>query len=330
VWSDNFNYGFVIRLDSITGKQIARFDSTLTTINGQATGARPANEFCNWSNTGNCPGRVAVDTNGDVWIVNRAFGSQGTLTKFSGDVLHNHCIDRNNNGVVDTSSDVDGDGMINMDQSLAADKREYFGQNDECILATIPVGGLNAMPRGVAVDKWGKIWVSTYNEGKIYRFNPNEPVTLEAVVTTGGHPYSLATGGDYVFASMNPGQPTRVNINTLTVEAISSTSCPSTYGIVADPAGQYAYLGSNPAGTSGLYIANFTTSTCSFVSNGGSGSSRNTTAVTLDTQPAPGPYLWTADYGGDTISKYTQAGVYIGSYPVGTGTSGTSGPHGLL
>ena len=53
------------------------------------------------------PGRVAVDSNGDVWIVNRAFGHQGTLTKFSGDL--SHCIDRNNNGVIDTSFDKNGD-----------------------------------------------------------------------------------------------------------------------------------------------------------------------------------------------------------------------------
>ena len=103
VWSTNYLYGYVVRLDTLTGKQTGRFDSALVSINGTLTGARPAQEYCNFSSTGNCPGRVAVDTNGDVWIVNRAFGAQGTLSKFSGNIAH--CIDRNNNGVIDTSFD---------------------------------------------------------------------------------------------------------------------------------------------------------------------------------------------------------------------------------
>ena len=81
VWSDNFNYGLVVRLDSLTGKQTARYDSARVTVDGKATGARPANEFCNWSNTGNCPQYAAVDTSGNLWIANSAYGSQGTLTE---------------------------------------------------------------------------------------------------------------------------------------------------------------------------------------------------------------------------------------------------------
>ena len=35
---------------------------------------------------------------------------------------------------------------------------------------------------GVAVDKNGKVWASTYNGAKFYRYNPSEPVALEATV----------------------------------------------------------------------------------------------------------------------------------------------------
>jgi hypothetical protein len=195
VWADNYYMGWIVGIDSNTGRQFARFDSAITHINGKATGGQPAAtvnggpHFCNWSNTGNCPGRVTTDTNGDVWIINRAFGQIGTLAKFSGTI--DHCIDRNGNGVIDTSSDVNGDGIVN-----PQDPAEYFGQNDECILATIPLGGHNHVPRGVAVDKKGKIWASTYNGRQVFRFNPNEPVALEATInlpqTAASTPTSLS------------------------------------------------------------------------------------------------------------------------------------------
>ena len=80
--------GWIVRINtqigSDLGKQTARFDSVLLNVNGQPTGV---------STSGNNPGRVAVDTNGDVWIVNRAYyegAKQGSLSKFSGDVRPLH------------------------------------------------------------------------------------------------------------------------------------------------------------------------------------------------------------------------------------------------
>jgi streptogramin lyase len=307
VWATNYLYGYVVRIDSQTGKQTSRFDSALVTINGTATGAQAAQTYCDFASTGNCPGRVAVDTNGDVWIVNRAFNQQGTLSKFSGNLAH--CIDRNNNGVIDTSFDKNNDGLIDVTPAAG----EYFGQNDECILATIKVGPVNALPRGVAVDKYGKIWVNTYNDGKLYRYNPNEPVALEAVVNIGGNPYSLATGGDYVFASNRGGGGTkRVHITTLAVQ--SNTNCPATYGVVADPAGGWAWLGGYTG--DGVYKADFTNNTCpKYAATGG-----QTTAVTLDLAGN----VWVANYQNATLHKVSPAGVLLGTYPAG----GTL-PHGL-
>ncbi|HQP39461.1 MAG TPA: hypothetical protein PLI95_29965, partial [Polyangiaceae bacterium] len=114
--------GWIVRIDTTTGKQTARFDSALISINGQPTGA-PA--------TYNLPGRVAVDANGDVWIINRAYNgtTQGSLSKFSGDI--SHCIDRNNNGVIDTSRDANGDGIVDPLKkygSVPDNEAEYYGQ----------------------------------------------------------------------------------------------------------------------------------------------------------------------------------------------------------
>jgi hypothetical protein len=322
VWSTNYYYGYVVRIDTVTGKQTGRYDSVLSAINGVTTGARPPQELCNWSNTGNCPGRVAVDTNADVWIINRAFGNQGTLTKFAGNITH--CIDRNNNGVIDTSADLNGDGIIDITPS----KGEYLGQNDECILNTIPIGPNDEWPRGVAVDKYGKIWACTFEDGMLYRYNPNEPIALEATINLNAlgqtHPYSLSTGGDYIFVSNNGGAggTRRVNITTLAVDAAPCANTPgaTTYGIAADPGGQVAWLGDD--GIGGLWTANFgvTPHTCTWTAAPGGES----TAVTLDTEPAPGPYVWLANYGNATSCKYTTAGALIACYAAG----GTL-PHGI-
>lgn len=306
VWVDNYLYGYVVRIDSQTGYQTSRFDSGLVTINGQATGAQPAQTYCDFATNGNCPGRVAVDPNGDVWIVNRAFSKQGTLSKFSGNLAH--CIDRNNNGIIDTSFDKNLDGIIDVTPAAG----EYFGQNDECILTTIPIGPVNALPRGVAVDKRGKIWVSTFNDGKVYRYNPNEPVALEATVNVGGNPYSMATGGDYVFISKSGGPTTRVHITTL---AVSSVPCPGTYGVVADPSGNVAWLGGYYSGT-GVYKADFIANTCTNWATPG-----NVTAMTLDLAGN----IWAAGYSLNVVHKFSPAGVLLGTYPAGGGGA----PHGL-
>jgi streptogramin lyase len=311
VWSTNYLYGYVVRLDTLTGKQTGRFDSALVSINGNATGARPAQEYCDFSTTGNCPGRVAVDTNGDVWIVNRAFGHQGTLSKFSGNIAH--CIDRNNNGVIDTSFDKNNDGVIDVNPAAG----EYFGQNDECILTTIPIGPNNVYPRGVAVDKYGKIWVSTFNDGKVYRYNPNEPVALEATVTVGGNPYSLATGNDYLFISKanTTGPTTRVNITTLGVSNIA-TAGQGTYGVVADPGGNVAWFGGWFGAGSGLFKADYAANT--FTNYAAPGS--NITAVTLDLAGN----VWACGYNNSSVYKYNSSGVLLGQYPAGGGS-----PHGM-
>ena len=308
VWATNYRYGLVVRIDSMTGKQTSRFDAALEFINGNPTGARPSMEYCNWSNTGNCPGRVAVDTNGDVWIANRAFGRQGTLSKFSGTL--EHCIDRNNNGKIDTSNDANNNGVIAVD-----DPAEYFGQNDECVLATIPVGAYNTLTRGVAVDKKGKIWASTWSDGKVYRYNPNEPVALEGSATTGGNPYSLATGGNYLFVSRSNTGPARVHIDTFAVETVSCPMSSGTYGVVGDPGGDVAWFGGYFSGND-VYRADFATKTCTKIDTPGG----SVTAMTLDLDGN----VWAAGYGSHTVHKITKAGTVLATYP-----AGGSNPHGL-
>jgi hypothetical protein len=318
VWADNYVSGWIIGLDVKTGKQISRFPSGLTSINGVPTGAqgsvKEGGKPCDFATVGDCPGRVTTDTNGDVWIINRAFGQQGTLSKFTTDKTH--CIDRNGNGKIDTSSDVNGDGVINPD-----DPAEYFGQGDECIITTIPIGVNKALPRSVAVDKKGKIWVATHDEQKVYRINPNDPISIEVTIdlkanakTTNVHPYSMASGKDFVFISSSSGTTVRIPIDATDATTLDTAPCPGTYGVVGDPSGTAAYLGGWFTGP-GVYKADFTNHTCpNFATNGAA-----ITAVTLDDSGV----VWAAGYAQNVVFRMTNTGVLLGSYPGGTS------PHGL-
>ncbi len=316
VWVDNTSPGsgspgWIVRIDTDTGYQTARFDSVLLNINGQPTGA-PA--------TGNYPGRVAVDTNGDVWIVNRAYGagSQGTLSKFSGNLAH--CIDRNNNGKIETSSDVNGDHIVDPYKNpnlVPANQVEYYGQDDECILTTIKIGSPGHVPRAIAVDKRGKIWVGTWSGRTVYRFNPNEPVALEDSRTFSvNNPfpfdarfYSAATADDYIYFAANYnwaasgiGRVIRINIENLNQAdyvTCSGGGGGSVYGIVAVPGTHQAWAGAYNG--TGVWKINFDVNppTCTWYNV-----PSQVTAMTLDFNGK----IWASGYSSHKVYRLNQNG----------------------
>ncbi len=192
VWVANMDDGTLSRLDPATGREIGRYVSARPDAVNRA---RPGTEYCNWSNTGNCPSRTAVDQNFDCYVANRAFGNQGTVTKIAADPRR--CVDRNANGRIDTSTDANMNGSINM-----ADPTEFFGVNDECILWTVPVGVNNGVPRALAIGvapagvDVGDVWIGNYNEARAYRIRPTDGAALGNVsMCVGGycnHPYGAA------------------------------------------------------------------------------------------------------------------------------------------
>ena len=140
----------------------------------------------------NRPSRTAVDFNGDMWVANRAFGRQPSVTKIAGDV--SRCIDRNKNGKIDTSSDLDGNGIITTDCNgdnlpdtgttacAGGLPHEFFGLDDECILFTVNYGGVDTYGRPLALsppdnNEFGALqtssnaWVGTWKDGTFFRIN---------------------------------------------------------------------------------------------------------------------------------------------------------------
>ena len=157
VWVANSDEGTVSKLDARTGREVARYPAA---TDHPANGSRAWNEGCDEdSGRGNCPSRTALDFNRDAWVANRTFGGQGTVTKIANAI--GDCIDRNGDGVVHTSTDVSGDGRIDI-----GDPAEFVGPSDECILFTVDVGEPGDIPRALAIapdflreSVYGNAWI---------------------------------------------------------------------------------------------------------------------------------------------------------------------------
>jgi streptogramin lyase len=239
VWVANSGEGTISRLDPRTGNEIARYPSVLDWMSG----SQPPHESCNFVNTGNCPSRTAIDFRGDCWVANRAFMHQGTVTKIAAHL--NDCIDRDADGVIQTSRDINGDGRID----LGSD--EYLGTDDECVLFTVNVGGIDGMPRALAIapsgdSSGGNAWVGLNGERSVVEINGDTGAIVQTI-TVPLNPYgALASKYQGLVWITNAGwqrdvyddnPPAIVSISFRTgevsprYEVRSDTDCVGTYGL---------------------------------------------------------------------------------------------------
>lgn len=224
----NSDEGTVSKIDTQTGEEVARYISAL--CHDDPYGRNRGGAAC----SGNAPSRTAVDFNGDVWVANRAFNQQGTVTK----IANLECPDLDGNGQIDTSRDANGDGRIDLD-----DPAEFLGEADECILFTVDVGGHNGVPRAVALDAGdieggrGNAWVGCYNENKMYKLSPDDGRVL-IEVEVGLHPYGAAIDSNGILwaTQQNTGRIVSVDTNTNTAGEVIQLdgSCGGSYGIAVD------------------------------------------------------------------------------------------------
>ncbi|MEM9191326.1 MAG: MopE-related protein [Myxococcota bacterium] len=234
-WIANSEDGTLTKLNTRTGAQAGEYDSVLRSA---ANGAQPPNAFCVTSGPGgNCPSRTAVDLRGSVYVANRAFFNQGTVTKIAG--VETDCVDRNGNGTIETSRDLDADGVI--ERSVPG---EYLGQDDECILWTVAVGASNGVPRAIAVAADGTIWVGLHDQQRVVQLRPSDGTVLNEVslLIRGFNPYGAAidSRGTLWLTEAGTGQILSVNTATRDVgrveRARSRELCSGSYGIAIDSA----------------------------------------------------------------------------------------------
>ncbi len=112
---------------------------------------------------GRDPSRTTVDLMGNVWTANRAEGANGR-----GSVVHvgqleaSQCLDRNNNGRIDTSAGL-GDVFGWTDPTGLNTNGGVSRATDECILHYVRTSGTAA--RTVAIDARNDLWVGGGHDG---------------------------------------------------------------------------------------------------------------------------------------------------------------------
>jgi uncharacterized repeat protein (TIGR01451 family) len=205
LWVPNSAEGTVSKVDIRTGKEVGRY----------RTGPPSAG-------SGN-PSRTTVDQYGNCWVANR---NHGTIVKI-GLYENGQYLDRNGDGLIQTSQDLDNDGNIAAAETLDWGK-------DECVLWEVVIipgregaftpgayaagyGGYNdAGSRSIAADAWGNVWAGNFtakryyfidnSTGQILRTNDLTAVNhtpYGAVVDAQGYLWSASAGLNHVLR-LNP------------------------------------------------------------------------------------------------------------------------------
>lgn len=181
----------VSKIDTSTNREVARY-RTWFGPSGQ-TGWAGTHDA--WS--GPAPSRSAVDNDGNAYVGNREFrGKRGTLVK----ILNTGFKDRNNNGVMDTSTDANNNGVIDPGEIKAWGDANNNGLiedseiGDERIAWIVEVGPAGGIARSVSIAPNGNIWVGYYNAQSYTEHSPVDgsqvsPAPGTTWATPGHRPY---------------------------------------------------------------------------------------------------------------------------------------------
>ncbi len=168
------------------GREIARYHTWFNT-GPNATGTHGA-----WS--GPAPSRTAVDIEGNAYVLNRHFdGRSAVLFK----ILANGFIDRNGNGVIDTSEDANNDGIIQatemidlidlnsnaiIDPDEIKDERVAWAKRvPDGVAAPLRTGALG---RSLCIGTDGNLWVGLYSDRAYYKVDATNGSTIIGPVST--------------------------------------------------------------------------------------------------------------------------------------------------
>ncbi len=152
IWIANSGESTVSKINTETGKEEGRYD------------------VC--SN----PSRTAVDLYGDVWVGCR---NDGGVAKI---LVHElMCEDKDGNGTIETSKDVDGNGVISGGEMLA-------NGTDECVKFQVNPGG--SCQRALGVDKQNHGWAGAWNEKMLRRMDPDDGHVVQEIGIP-ANPYGL-------------------------------------------------------------------------------------------------------------------------------------------
>ncbi len=172
-----------------------------------------------WCDGCNHPSRTAVDSQGNGYVASRAFGGQGSVTKIAGE--RSECRDRDGNFALDTSSGAadllawgadecvlwtkmvgETDCIPCDNPSCALDPNDCdWGLDPDCApcgatgCSADPSCTRSGVPRALAFDKIGRLWVGMSQERRFYVLDASSGDVLDTV-DVDLRPYGAAVGRD--------------------------------------------------------------------------------------------------------------------------------------
>lgn len=182
MWITNAGEDTVSKIDTTTGREVARY----------RTGFGPSGQpgylsHLNNAYAGPAPSRTAVDSDGNVYVANRHFdGKPASVMK----ILASGGVDRNGNGTIETSSDLNSDGAIagaeilNMGDSNGNGVVDVAELQDERVAWIVQVGSNGALGRSLCRDANGFIWLGLYNTRQYYKLDPADGAVVAGPVST--------------------------------------------------------------------------------------------------------------------------------------------------
>ena len=310
IWVPNSNEGTVSKVDTRTGQELARYRTCPSSVASYAN-----------------PSRTTIDQSGNCWVGNRQIG---TVVKI-GLLEAGWYIDRNGNGIPDTSYDADGDGNITGSEILP------WGQ-DECVLYEVVLipgkegtftpgnysGGYandywNPGPRGLAVDFYGNLWAGCWSTMKYYYVDGTSAQIQRTndLSALDHHPYGAVIDAYGMLWSSGyhetVSRDSLVRMNPADGSTTKFTFGHFTYGLGLDRSNHIFVAGWQSSKLSRVNVATLATEWTVAAPNESRG-----VVVTDDGE------VWVANSAPGTVTRFANDGTQLATIPVGSTPTGVS------
>lgn len=200
LWIANAGEDTLTKFDSNTNKEVARYRTWFG-----PSGVLGYRGHINEAWSGAAPSRTAVDIDGNAYVLNRHFWDNRSALLMK--VLSSGGVDRNGNGIIDTSADSSGNGIIESSEMKNLVDSNNNGVldpaeiTDERVAWAARVGNPGGIGRALCIGDDGNIWVGLYNQSAYYKVRSTDGTILQGPINVPWTPYGCAVDSNGILWS---------------------------------------------------------------------------------------------------------------------------------